>query len=244
MPKLWKMRLLSGLMVTSVLNNHEISICLSGWEKGARGTMLSIAFANAGATPRHRAPRWSTTHRISSSIVSKSIASGGKVDYRGQVTLTRTLRNWVFTSSVIPLSWMTYQSDTIPFNVIHNSQVKLWSTKLRFLRFLKQSYYLMSRGLSESEATEMIVMICRTLSQKNFQWNAVELSNRLISYEMEGSGRIKPKGEANGFLKRLFGTIEKVNKGSFSRLKSWSGICFWSWSRSWWLLATNGTNLW
>ena len=35
----------------------------------------------------------------------------------------------------------------------------LWSTKLRFQKISEeQLYYLMSRGLSESEATEMIVM--------------------------------------------------------------------------------------
>ena len=43
----------------------------------------------------------------------------------------------------------------------------------------------MSRGLSESEATEMIVMGFVGPSQSTNEY-AVEL-NRLISYEMEGS---------------------------------------------------------
>ena len=48
-------------------------------------------------------------------------------------------------------------------------------------------YYLMSRGLSESEATEMIVMgFVEPFTKELPMEYAVEL-NRLISYEMEGS---------------------------------------------------------
>ena len=48
-------------------------------------------------------------------------------------------------------------------------------------------YYLMSRGLSEQEATEMIVMgFVEPFTKELPMEYAVEL-NRLISYEMEGS---------------------------------------------------------
>ena len=48
-------------------------------------------------------------------------------------------------------------------------------------------FYLMSRGLSESEATEMIVMgFVEPFTKELPMEYAVEL-NRLISYEMEGS---------------------------------------------------------
>lgn len=64
------------------------SVYLEG--EGARGTMLSVAFANGkqiqdtGAKMIHNAPN------TSSSIISKSIAkSGGEVNYRGQVTFNK-----------------------------------------------------------------------------------------------------------------------------------------------------------
>ena len=78
---------------------------------------------------------------------------------------------------------MTYQHQ-IPFRLtkftIHNeAKVSKISEE--------QLYYLMSRGLSESEATEMIVMgFVEPFTKELPMEYAVEL-NRLISYEMEGS---------------------------------------------------------
>ena len=51
----------------------------------------------------------------------------------------------------------------------------------------EQLYFLMSRGLSESQATEMIVMgFVEPFTKELPMEYAVEL-NRLIAYEMEGS---------------------------------------------------------
>lgn len=51
----------------------------------------------------------------------------------------------------------------------------------------EQLYYLMSRGLTEQEATEMIVVgFVEPISKELPMEYAVEL-NRLISFEMEGS---------------------------------------------------------
>ncbi len=53
-----------------------------------RGTMLSIAFANAGQHQDTGAKTFTMPHIII--CVSKSIArNGGKVDYRGQVTFNK-----------------------------------------------------------------------------------------------------------------------------------------------------------
>ncbi len=50
------------------------------------------------------------------------------------------------------------KSDTIPFNEIHNSQVAL-EHEAKVSKSQKNSFTtFISRGLSESEATEMIVM--------------------------------------------------------------------------------------
>lgn len=163
------------------------SVLLDG--KGARGTMLSIAFAGAnqiqdtGAKMIHNAPN------TSSSIVSKSIAKdGGEVNYRGQVTFGKDSAGSIshIECDTIIMDDQS-KSDTIPFNEIHNSQVALEHEAKVSKISEEQLYYLMSRGLTEVEATEMIVMgFVEPFTKELPMEYAVEL-NRLISYEMEGS---------------------------------------------------------
>ncbi len=84
------------------------SVYLDG--EGARGTMLSIAFANAGQHQDTGAKMIHNAPHTSSSIVSKSIAKGGgKVDYRGQVTFNKDSKNLFLILSAIPLLWMICQ---------------------------------------------------------------------------------------------------------------------------------------
>ena len=163
------------------------SVYLDG--EGARGTMLSIAFANAGQHQDTGAKMIHNAPHTSSSIVSKSIAKGGgKVDYRGQVTFNKNSKKSVshIECDTIIMDDLS-ASDTIPFNEIHNSQVALEHEAKVSKISEEQLYYLMSRGLSESEATEMIVMgFVEPFTKELPMEYAVEL-NRLISYEMEGS---------------------------------------------------------
>lgn len=163
------------------------SVYLDG--EGARGTMLSIAFANAGQRQDTGAKMIHNAPHTSSSIVSKSIAKGGgKVDYRGQVTFNKNSKKSVshIECDTIIMDDLS-ASDTIPFNEIHNSQVALEHEAKVSKISEEQLYYLMSRGLSESEATEMIVMgFVEPFTKELPMEYAVEL-NRLISYEMEGS---------------------------------------------------------
>ncbi len=163
------------------------SVMLDG--EGARGTMLSIAFANAGQHQDTGAKMIHNAPHTSSSIVSKSIArNGGKVDYRGQVTFNKDSKKSVshIECDTILMDDIS-KSDTIPFNEIHNSQVALEHEAKVSKISEEQLYYLMSRGLSEQEATEMIVMgFVEPFTKELPMEYAVEL-NRLISYEMEGS---------------------------------------------------------
>ena len=134
------------------------SVYLDG--EGARGTMLSIAFANTGQHQDTGAKMIHNAPHTSSSIVSKSIArNGGKVDYRGQVTFNKDSKKSVshIECDTILMDDLS-KSDTIPFNEIHNSQVALEHEAKVSKISEEQLYYLMSRGLSEQEATEMIVM--------------------------------------------------------------------------------------
>lgn len=163
------------------------SVYMNG--RGARGTMLSIAVAGKniildnGARMLHNAPDTSST------IISKSISKdGGEVDYRGEV---RFAKNSAGSKSHIECDTIIMdelsKSDTIPFNEIHNSHVSLEHEAKVSKISEEQLYYLMSRGLSEQEATEMIVMgFVEPFTKELPMEYAVEL-NRLISYEMEGS---------------------------------------------------------
>lgn len=155
----------------------------------ARGTVLTVAFAgknqhqHTGAKLIHNAPN------TSSSIVSKSIAKdGGQVDYMGQVYFGKNSggsKSHVECDTIImdELS----KSDTIPFNEIHNSNVAMEHEAKVSKISEEQLYYLMSRGLDEETATEMIVMgFVEPFTKELPMEYAVEL-NRLISHEMEGS---------------------------------------------------------
>lgn len=163
------------------------SVYLDG--KNARGTMLSIAVASngihqdSGARMIHNAPN------TSSSIVSKSIAkSGGSTDYRGQVRFTEKAdgsKAHVECDTIIMDDKSS--SDTIPYNEVNNSNVAM-EHEARVSKISEEKlYYLMSRGISEQKATQMIVMgFVEPFTKKLPMEYAVEL-NRLISFEMEGS---------------------------------------------------------
>lgn len=156
---------------------------------GARGTMLSIAFANGGQNQDTGAKMIHNAPNTSSSIISKSICKGGGiVNYRGQVKFgpnSKKSASHIECDTII-MDGIS-KSDTVPFNEIHNSQVALEHEAKVSKISEEQLYYLMSRGLTEKEATDMIVMgFIEPFTKELPMEYAVEL-NRLISYSMEGS---------------------------------------------------------
>ena len=134
------------------------SVLLRG--EGSRGVTVSIALAgkgqhqDAGAKMHHLAPN------TSSSIVSKSISKkGGKVSYRGIVHFGRKAdgaRSNIECDTLIMDNEST--SDTIPYNEIYNDNISLEHEAKVSKVSEEQLFYLMSRGLGEQEATDMIVM--------------------------------------------------------------------------------------
>ncbi|MCH4170982.1 MAG: Fe-S cluster assembly protein SufB [Lactobacillus sp.] len=163
------------------------SVYLNG--RGAHGTMLSIAVAgegvdqDAGARMIHNAPD------TSSSIVSKSIAKdGGAVDYRGTVRFGRKSDgSFAHVECDTIIMDEKSSSDTIPYNQVMNGNVSMEHEAKVSKISEEQLYYLMSRGISEEKATEMIIMgFVEPFTKELPMEYAVEL-NRLISYEMEGS---------------------------------------------------------
>ncbi|WP_240374482.1 Fe-S cluster assembly protein SufB [Bacillus piscicola] len=156
---------------------------------GAKGTILSIAIAgkgqhqDAGAKVMHLAPNCSST------IVSKSISKhGGKVTYRGIAHFGRKSdgsKANIECDTLIMDDKST--SDTIPYNEIYNNNITLEHEASVSKVSEEQLFYLMSRGVSEEEATEMIVMgFIEPFTKELPMEYAVEM-NRLIRFEMEGS---------------------------------------------------------
>lgn len=173
--------------IGSKLTMKYPAVLLKG--EGSRGNTLSIAIAgrgqcqDAGAKMHHLAPNTSST------IVSKSISKhGGKVNYRGLVHFGRKAENAranVECDTLIMDNEST--SDTIPYNEVYNNNISLEHEAKVSKVSEEQLFYLMSRGLTEEEATEMIVMgFIEPFTKELPMEYAVEM-NRLIKMEMEGS---------------------------------------------------------
>jgi Fe-S cluster assembly protein SufB len=158
-------------------------------EPGARGETLSIAFAgkgqhqDAGAKMVHCAPN------TSSRIISKSISrGGGRSSYRGLVKVQKdaiNCRSNVVCDALIldPAS----RSDTYPYIEVEEQNVAIEHEASVSKIAEEQLFYLMSRGLSEAEASAMIVTgFVEPLVRELPMEYAVEL-NRLIELQMEGS---------------------------------------------------------
>jgi Fe-S cluster assembly protein SufB len=155
----------------------------------ARGETLSIAFAgegqhqDAGAKMVHAAPH------TSSSIVSKSVArGGGRTSYRGLVQVLEGAEG--SKSNVLCDALLVDQisrSDTYPYVDVREDDVSMGHEATVSRVSEDQLFYLMSRGMKETEAMAMIVRgfvepIARELPMEY----ALEL-NRLIELQMEGS---------------------------------------------------------
>ncbi len=158
-------------------------------EPGARGEILSIAFSSsgqhqdAGAKLVHCAPN--TTGQIISKSISKN---GGRSSYRGLVKVekgaTGSKSNVVCDALILdPDS----RSDTYPYIEIAEQDVSIGHEASVSRIGEEQLFYLMSRGLSESEASTMIVNgFVEPLIKELPMEYAVEM-NRLIQLQMEGS---------------------------------------------------------
>ena len=155
----------------------------------ARGEALSIAFAgedqhqDTGAKMVHMAPY------TSSHIVSKSISrNGGRSAYRG---LVKIMPNAHHSKSNVLCDALLIdeisRSDTYPYVDVRNDEVEMGHEATVSKVSADQLFYLMQRGLTETEAMATIVRgfvepIARELPMEY----ALEL-NRLIELQMENS---------------------------------------------------------
>jgi Fe-S cluster assembly protein SufB len=171
----------------SGVNMKYPAVYLKG--KGARGDILSIAFAgkgqvqDAGAKATHLAPY------TSSSIVSKSISKdGGRASYRGLLRIAKGAYGSKASVRCDALILDEYsRSDTYPTIDVHEKDVQIAHEATVGKIGEDQIFYLMSRGLTEAEAYAMIVLgFIEAFTKELPMEYAVEL-NRLIQLEMEGS---------------------------------------------------------
>ena len=157
--------------------------------KHSKGTTVSIAFASTGQLQDTGAKMIHLGENSTSTIISKSICrGGGKVNYRGLVSCGNKAlgaRSHVECDTLILDNEST--SDTIPTNTGKNSDMYIEHEATVSKVNEEQLFYLMSRGLTEAEAIEMIVMgFIEPFSKELPMEYAVEL-NRLIKLEMVDS---------------------------------------------------------
>ncbi|OQX93311.1 MAG: Fe-S cluster assembly protein SufB [Tenericutes bacterium 4572_104] len=155
----------------------------------SKGTTITIAFAGKGQYQDTGSKMIHIGNYTTSKIISKSIATkGGKVNYRGLVSQgkhSKGARAKIECDTI--LIDRESSSDTIPTNIVKNfnGQIEHEATVSKVSD--DQLFYLMSRGLSEDEAKEMIIMgFIEPFSRELPMEYAVEL-NQLIKLEMTGA---------------------------------------------------------
>lgn len=158
-------------------------------EPGARGEILSIAFASAGQHQDAGAKVVHCAPHTSSRIVSKSISkNGGRSSYRGLVKVEKGAKQ--SKSSVVCDALILdskSRSDTYPYIEIDEQDVTVGHEASVSRIGEEQLFYLTSRGLTEAEASTMIVTgFIEPLIKELPMEYAVEM-NRLIELQMEGS---------------------------------------------------------
>ncbi|MEL6895692.1 MAG: Fe-S cluster assembly protein SufB [Planctomycetota bacterium] len=128
-------------------------------EPGARGEILSIAFSSAGQHQDAGAKLVHAAPNTTGQIISKSISkNGGRSSYRGLVRVEpgcHNSKNNVVCDALIldPES----RSDTYPYIEICDQDVQIGHEASVSRIGEEQLFYLLSRGLSEAEASTMIV---------------------------------------------------------------------------------------
>jgi Fe-S cluster assembly protein SufB len=157
--------------------------------RGATAEVVSVAFAghdqhqDTGAKAVHLAP--DTRSRIVSKSVSKD---GGRATYRGTVRVAPGATN--VTTSVrcdaLLLDDLS-RSDTYPYIDIGESDTTMSHEATVGKISTDQIFYLMSRGLTENEATNMVVQGFLEVFTKELPMEYAIEFNRLVKMEMEGS---------------------------------------------------------
>ncbi|MFQ5986048.1 MAG: Fe-S cluster assembly protein SufB [Thermoplasmata archaeon] len=156
--------------------------------RGAKAEILSVAYAgkgmhqDAGAKAIHLAS--DTQSRITSKSVSKN---GGRVTYRGHLAVAKGAEN--VKSNVRCDALMldaVSRSDTYPYMDIEEEDASITHEATVGKISEDVLYYLMSRGLTENEAMNMVVLGFLEIFTKELPMEYAVEFNRLIKMEIEG----------------------------------------------------------
>ena len=155
----------------------------------AKGSTITIAVGNKGQNQDSGAKMIHIGKDTSSMIISKSVVhNGGIANFRGQVSIEA---NALGAKSHVECDTLILddisKSDTYPDNAIKNedSFIEHEATVSKISQ--EQLFYLMSRGIKESDARQMIVMgFIEPFSKELPMEYAVEL-NQLIKLDMSES---------------------------------------------------------
>src|SRR3989338_8421748 len=157
--------------------------------EGARSESLGIAFAGPGQDQDTSAKAIHAAPDTSSIIKAKSISKGGGIStYRGLVHVTENATN---TKSTVKCDALIIDNESIsktyPFMKINNNESEVTHEATVGKIGEEEIFYLMSRGIDEEQAVQMIVngFIEPIVKALPLEY-AVEL-NKLIELEMEGT---------------------------------------------------------
>ncbi len=157
--------------------------------EGATADIISVAVAgkgqhqDTGAKAIHLAPN--TRSRIVSKSVSKD---GGRATYRGQLKVAPGATNVVASvrCDALMLDDLS-RSDTYPYIDIQEDDTTMSHEATVGKVSADQVFYLMARGLTENEATNLIVQGFLEVFTKELPMEYAIEFNRLVKLEMEGS---------------------------------------------------------
>jgi len=157
--------------------------------EGATADIISVAVAgkgqhqDTGAKAVHLAPN--TRSRIVSKSVSKD---GGRATYRGHLKVSPGATNVVASvrCDALMLDDIS-RSDTYPYIDIQEDDTSMTHEATVGKVSAEQVFYLMSRGLTENEATNLIVQGFLEVFTKELPMEYAIEFNRLVKLEMEGS---------------------------------------------------------
>ena len=153
----------------------------------ARGTCITVAGAGHNQTQDTGAKMIHLAPHTKSNIVSKSIASnGGNATYRGTVRIAKKAYNSTASVKCDTLIMdKLSKSDTIPTNIVDN-QTSFLEHEATVSKISEDKlFYLMSRGIPEEEAKELIILgFVNEFREELPMEYAVEL-NRLLQATIE-----------------------------------------------------------
>ena len=156
---------------------------------GAKCEFLNISFAgkgqnlDTGIKVIHNAPRTSTV--VNAKSISKD---GGVCTFRSNALVKKNASHSQLSLSCESLMLDSIsRSDTIPVNTLETNDV-IFSHEAKIGKISdKAIYYLMTRGMSEEEAKELIVRGFAEPIAKSFPVEYAVEMNRLIDLELEGT---------------------------------------------------------